>query len=132
MLGLFQRIFHASAGYKLFYFGGRKSKNAGDTYNIDLMNYFGIEYTRSKKIRNADLMCVGSNLDRLFIASKRKLLIAGAGFIMPPEGNDYLKREVEILALRGELSRKRMENLTRKSLTDCILGEMWMIERILK
>lgn len=123
MLRLLKNIFKVSDEYKLFYFGGRNSKNAGDVYNIDLMNYFGIRYSRSKKINNADIMCVGSNLDRLCIPSKRKLLIVGAGFITPFDGNDSLNREVEILALRGVLSKERMEKLIHMPLDMCVLGD---------
>ncbi|MBQ6516368.1 polysaccharide pyruvyl transferase family protein [bacterium] len=109
--------------YKLFYFYKRKNKNAGDIFNVDLLEYFNIAYKRSSKIQNTNLICVGSLLHLLSKPSKRKLLIAGVGFLFPPSGNECINREVEVLALRGKLSKQRMENMLKKSLNNCVLGD---------
>lgn len=108
---------------KLYYFGGKKSKNAGDIFNVDLMKYFGIKYKRTKKFKNANLVCVGSNLDYLNIKSKTKITIAGGGFIFPPQKNEKLSREVEVLALRGNFAKTRMERLLNTTLNDCVLAD---------
>lgn len=108
---------------KLYYFGGKKSKNAGDIFNVDLMKYFGIKYKRTKKFKNANLVCVCSNLDYLNIKSKTKITIAGGGFIFPLKEDEKLSREVEILALRGAIAKARMERLLNTTLNDCVLAD---------
>ena len=118
-----KNLFCKTNKYKLYYFGGKKNKNAGDIYNIDLMNYFNIKCVRKRKFQQANLISVGSNLDKLAIPSKNKMLIVGAGFILPPSDNDCINREVEVRALRGQLSMQRMEALLKHSLNDCVLGD---------
>ena len=51
------------------------------------------------------------------------MLIVGAGFIFPPDENDCINRDVEVLALRGQLSKIRMEQLLQQSLDNCVLGD---------
>ena len=123
MFNFLRNLFKYKRKYKLYYFGGRKNKNAGDIYNVDLLDYFNIRYKRSRKFENADLICVGSNLDKLSIPSNREMLIVGAGFIFPPSNMDVLNREVKVFALRGALSKKRMEYFLDKYLSDCVLGD---------
>ena len=121
MFDFFKRLFNKK--YKLYYFGGKKNINAGDIFNVDLVKYFNIRCTRSKKIEDANLICVGSNVDKLSIPSKHKMLIVGAGYILPPSANDNLGREIEVLALRGKLTKSRMEKLLKIKLNDCVLGD---------
>lgn len=122
MFDFVKKIFKRSPKYDFYYFSGKNIKNAGDVYNIDLVNYFGIKYKKVKKIKKSNLICVGSNLDKLKDKSHKKLLIAGAGFMLPPE-EDYISRKVEVLSLRGKLSLKRMQDLLKKPLEDCVLGD---------
>ena len=120
---LLQNLFKTNKRYKLYYFGGSKNKNAGDVFNVDLMKYFGIKYVRNRKIQNSNLICVGSHLDILSLSSKSKLIIAGCGFMTPPQQDDCINREIEVMALRGALSKVRIEELTGYSLENCILGD---------
>lgn len=122
MFALLNNLFK-NKKYKLYYWGGRKNKNAGDIYNVDLMDYFGIKFSRCRKFEKANLISVGSNLDKLAIPSKTKMIITGAGFIFPPKDTDCINRGVEVLALRGRLSKNRMENLLKQPLDDCVLGD---------
>ncbi len=125
MFNIFKQLFIKK--YKLYYFGGKKNKNAGDIYNIDLMNYFGIKYKRCRKIEKANLICVGSNLDKLELPSKQKITIIGSGFIFPPLGKDNINRNVNVLALRGNLSKQRIENALNSSLVNCVLGDAGLL-----
>lgn len=123
ILDFIKKILRFSKSYKLYYFEGKNIKNAGDIYNADLVNYFGIKYTKSKKIKKASLICVGSLLDKLSEKSNKKLIIAGCGFILPPNENDCINRDVQVLALRGKFSLKRMQDLLNEPLRDCVLGD---------
>ncbi len=104
MLNFIKKIF--SKKYKLYYFGRKKSKNAGDIFNVDLMKYYNIPYKRSRKIEKANLICVGSNVEKLAIPSKNKMIIAGGGFIFSPK-REIVKREIDVLALRDELTKQK-------------------------
>ncbi len=112
--------------YKLYYFGGKKNKNAGDIFNVDLMKHFNINYSRTREVNKATLLCVGSNLEKIMNGagfSDKTVVIAGAGFISPACGEEKYKGKLEVLALRGELSKQRIEKITGMKLDNCVLAD---------
>ena len=112
--------------YKLYYFGGKKNKNAGDVFNVDLMKHFNINYSRTRDVNKANLLCVGSNLEKIINKARfsdKTVVIAGAGFISPACGEEKYKGKLEVLALRGELSKQRIERITGMKLDNCVLAD---------
>lgn len=112
-----------------------ETANFGDLLTPYLLNYLYGRATCWENIKTANLLCIGSLLDRLLcphMSLKQKLKrifagvinIWGSGFIMPElPGNVHLKRRVKVYALRGELSRKRMEKYTGQDLSHIALGD---------
>ena len=126
MLKFFQKFFNFSKKYKLYYFGGRKNKNAGDIFNKDLVEFFNINYKRVRKIENSNLLCVGSNLDKIVNNKKMKkqsITVIGAGFIQPADVEEKITNELNILALRGKISQKRMAKILNNDLSNCLLAD---------
>ena len=117
--------------YKIFYFGG---KNAGDLFNQNLMKYFKIPY-RKTKITNANLFCVGSVLENIVIAKSddspvvksKECYIVGTGFMREETEEEKLIKIPTIKALRGEVTKKRMEKLTHKDLSCCVLADAGLL-----
>lgn len=113
--------------YNFFYFGG---KNAGDIFNQNLMKFFKIPY-RKTKITNANLFCVGSILDNIVVpvsdntseVKSKSCFIVGSGFMSEEKEEERLIKTPIVKALRGEISKKRMEKLTNSDLSSCILAD---------
>lgn len=106
-----------------------KSNNFGDELNDDLMRYLGIDYRHSSPW-GSNATCIGSNLQRYTVSRSTKTLegrtldVLGSGFIKPPT----LKREkfifnTNIYALRGEISKRRCEDILQKNLDGVALGD---------
>lgn len=128
MISILKKIFKNKN--KLYYFGGRHNKNAGDIYNKNLMEYFNIPYTRKRKMEQANLLCVGSNLDKIVNNSKigkQTITIIGTGFIQKETEIEKVQNKLNILALRGKLSKKRMEKILNIDLSDCILADAGLL-----
>lgn len=112
-------------GKALAYVLGRK--NLGDVFNHDLLNSYNVEHY-FENYNKANIYCIGSILERLLnknneIDSDKKVIVAGSGFIKEQENKDEkFASDVEILALRGELSKQRCENILDKKL-DITLGD---------
>lgn len=102
--------------------------NLGDLLNVEILTKIcneNIEYTKPK---TAELIAIGSILEYFLdkknkLKNKTELKVWGSGFITPPNQNLYLNRKLKILALRGKLSKKEMENKLGYSLNDITLGD---------
>lgn len=116
--------------YKLFYIGGAKHKNAGDMFNETIMEYFKIPY-RKTKVSNTNLLCVGSLMEAVVIPITMKVgaqkskncIVIGAGFIQEEIGEEKVIKDLDIRALRGNLTKIRMEKVLGKNLDDCVLAD---------
>ena len=108
--------------YKLYYYKNRK--NAGDEYNYYILKFFGINYKLVKNIDQANLLCVGSNLDKTFNNQgiSTKLTVAGAGFAKEPNIEETSNRQFVIKSLRGKYSKNNIEKITGNSIK-CPLGD---------
>lgn len=108
-----------------------KSVNFGDALGPFLVErLFGIPCVLARKTRS-EMIALGSVLQRFstdsFIASTQKMFypclhVWTTGFI-DDRDDTFFKRNVEIYALRGDLSRKRCEKILDKSLSDIPLGD---------
>jgi pyruvyltransferase len=90
------------------------------------MKFFSIPYKRVRKIEKANLLCVGSNLDKIVNnakAKKHKITVVGAGFIEPNTEVESITNKLEIYALRGKLSKERMQNILNKDLSNVLLAD---------
>ena len=111
-----------SPKYKLYYYYNKP--NAGDTFNKDLLKFFNIKYKPVKNIDKANLLCVGSNLDKTFnnLNNQEKIIVAGAGFTKEPNIEETSNRQFVIKSLRGKYSKNNIEKITGKSI-ECPLGD---------
>lgn len=110
------------------------AKNFGDELNVTLLQHFFNKKVEKGRIHNADLIMIGSMLNSIVyneltyknFRHKHKnptLNIFGSGFIEPSKTKrEYLLRKVNIFALRGEISKKRMEKILKKKLDNIVLG----------
>lgn len=111
------------------------AKNFGDELNVTLLQNFFNKKVEKGRIHTANLIMIGSMLNSITynkltyknIRHKYKnplLNIFGSGFIEPKIADkEYLLRKVRIFALRGEISKKRMEKILRKKLDNIVLGD---------
>lgn len=123
--------------YKIFYIGGKKNKNAGDLFNINLAKFFGLKHVKTK-ISNANCFFVGSILEFIVTPANSKLpkydvnkcIIAGAGFIEKAKFEEQLTKEVDIRALRGKLSKERLEKILNKEI-NCTLADPGILASVI-
>lgn len=116
----------------LYYYN--EETNFGDMLNPWLLKSLSRDVVY-ESIERARCLCIGSVLQLLltnrtdFYSTISKILLPkiniwGSGFIMPESpGNVHLNRRVKVYALRGELSRKRMEKYTGQDLSHIALGD---------
>lgn len=115
-----------------------KKNNFGNVLNPLLIErIFGIPCVAARKTQ-AEMVAVGSILQRFstssFISSTQKMFypclhIWSSGFIDDSK-DTFFKRNVEIYALRGELSRQKCEKMLNKKL-DVPLGEGGLLTSLL-
>lgn len=113
----------------------KQNYNFGDILNVLLFrDVFGVKF-KWAKTKKADCIAIGSILDMLvgkkmtpgkwlYKKVRGPIKIWGSGFITPwrPSKN-VLLRDVEIYALRGKTSLKRMQEYTGKKLEHVVLGD---------
>lgn len=119
--------------YKTIYYFNERP-NFGDRLNVYIIQrIFNIDLRKASS-RTAKLCAIGSILSDFLIKKKnflktiryyyKPLTVWGSGFIQEHNTDEYiLKRKVKILALRGKLSKNKMEELTQKPLTNVVLGD---------
>lgn len=106
----------------------------GDLLNKDMLEpLFGISVKRDSLMRKANMLGIGSGLDRLLYSSiKKKFLkqcirrlfhfnkfyVWGTGFMTYGQGrdNNLFLNNVHFLSVRGELTKKRVENIIKKEI----------------
>ena len=114
--------------YKLCYIGKARNSNAGDMLNVAIMDYFKLPYIKAR-ISSANMLNVGSLLNFLFAPKDKmprtkckKCIVVGTGFMYEPDENDILRKEPEIYALRGNISKQIFEKRMNKQI-DCLLAD---------
>lgn len=115
--------------YKIFY---PIIPNMGDLLNKDMIeDVFNIEVEQAS-LKECDIIAIGSTLDhtmystdmiqrlkqRIAYFGSKKVHIWGTGFIRdnPEKDTKFVYKDVEIHAVRGELSKKRVEKVLDKKL----------------
>ena len=101
--------------------------NFGDELNLYILQRIfnlDIKYSPYKK---GNLVCIGSILEQIITKKskikKGEIKVWGSGFIKEQENKkEFFKKQTEILALRGELTKQRVEKIIGKKL-DCPLGD---------
>lgn len=114
--------------YKLFYIGNAKNSNAGDMFNVNIMQYFHLPFIKTR-ISAANMLNVGSVLGQIVVpknsvqnVKQRDCIIIGSGFIEEEQFEEKLIKDIKIYALRGELTKKRLEKLLNKEI-NCPLAD---------
>ena len=114
--------------FRLCYVGKLKNSNAGDLFNVTIMNYFKLPYIKAR-VSSANMINVGSLLNFIVTSKKyfpyvkcKKCMVVGTGFMYEPEEKDKLIKDVEVLALRGKLSKELLEKKSGKTY-DCLLAD---------
>jgi len=125
---------------KTFYFD--KNSNFGDQLNVTILsNIFGVEPLKTSP-ENSELVCIGSLLESFLhgsndfkLAVKKiiypKTIIWGTGFIAPentriirPNGkSEIFYKNVEVQALRGNLTKARVEKFLNQDLSRIPVGD---------
>lgn len=118
------------APFKLFYIGSAKHSNAGDMFNKTIMNHFKLKYIKTR-MSNANIFNLGSILDQLIVhadsplpkVKTKECVITGAGFMhKETEKGEKLTKNLKVYAVRGKLTKNRLEKLMGKSI-DCVLAD---------
>ncbi len=120
--------------------------NAGDLLNIYIMRQlFGIDIEASSATL-AKIVGIGSHLGELqransidrrarqFLMSWNKTYVWSTGFLNSETNKEasFYKLNIEFCALRGDLSKQRVERLTGKKLNICLADGGLLTERLFK
>lgn len=111
--------------------------NLGDIFNDSLMNFFNVTYkkipSQNRGYEEAEIIACGSTLQRIIQDNKKLFLknifekpvkIWGTGIIEEKQSKkEFFVRPVEILAVRGELTKSRCEKILNKKLKDVLLAD---------
>ncbi len=104
---------------KIYYY--KNNNNFGDFLNLDLFKFFNYRIAWANKDKS-EIMAIGSLLQwfiipELSFKAKLKLLFSkpiivyGSGFIRKKENEEYLLRKLDVRAVRGYLSLKRLNEM---------------------
>lgn|GEM_PF-6445583 len=102
--------------FDVYYWDGN---NFGDSLNKDLLNYLNINY-RWKTTSEARNIFIGSILGWGY---KEKVNVFGPGIQYPRGKHSKFLNDMNFYCLRGEETKKYIENLTGKDLSKCLLGD---------
>lgn len=114
----------------LKYFSMRS--NFGDELNLYILQRLTNINVYSPQKAKGDLYAIGSILQtvlgrkRLLILYRKKIIVWGTGFIKPPTSpkkKESFKRFAKILALRGKLTKTRVQKIVNSNLSDIVLGD---------
>ena len=116
-------LYNKFFGFNLYFWND--IKNSGDDFNTTLLDYFNIKYKKTIA-RKATLVGMGSILNSvivpksLYVSQKikpyySKVNVIGCGFIKDNKESEeeIAIKDINVLALRGKLSLKRLENIKR-------------------
>lgn len=115
-----------------------KVNNAGDLFNEALLDYFGVNYTRTSVI-GADLVMLGGLLSALvptnnakasikqgilktIYDTNRPLHVWGSGYLIESVSGKYMRENLLVHALRGEMSKEKLSKDINESL-DVVLAD---------
>lgn len=98
---------------KLLYFN--EQSNFGDQLNPVLFGLFGYNVVKSDR-SNCDMVAIGSLMENFFVSPHRKtkkkpVIVYGSGFMLDKKQDEYLYRALDVRAVRGYNTLKRLENL---------------------
>ena len=121
---------------KLLFFD--EQPNFGDMLNLYIPKLFGVDVEKGGPYKS-DAVFIGSVMSSLLSRrrfSLRKYLyrpvkIWGAGFIEPEDDKKYLRRRVQVFALRGKFSLERMRKYTGEVLDNVALGDPGLLASML-
>lgn len=120
---------HEKTCRALYYFS--KRPNFGDELNLYIIQrLLNINVKKADSAKNAQLLAIGSILGTL-VSSRQKIdylyrppvKIWGSGFIEDPKGKYWLRRKIEPVAIRGFISKKKLEQLSGKKYNNIPLGD---------
>ncbi len=104
--------------------------NFGDALNVDLARYLKIPHEFVADQSQATLIYMGSLLAHIQYLEGCEVKVLGCGFLTPPEGEEHwVRRNAHFVALRGTLSRDRLERLTGRNLQNVVLGDPGLLIR---
>ena len=100
---------------EIFVYYFRERANFGDILNPVLFNFFGYPCSH-KQVSRCDVIAIGSLMEILFVEKavkkiQKPLIVYGTGFIKSPDENMYLKRRLDIRAVRGYNTLARLKDL---------------------
>lgn len=133
------RSLNVRTPYFIYYWAGEK--NFGDQLNVDLLRYFHCRHIkmfyRSEKLQESwDGLAIGSVLGLALespinkVRSKVPLIVYGSGFFNVPASDDEcFTRPLQIVALRGHLSKERCERILHRDLSGIVLGDPGLLIR---
>ncbi len=106
--------------------------NFGDQLNRDFARYLRLNHTCVHNPAEAELACIGSVLAHIqYKGGKGVVKVFGSGFLEPPSGPEGWDCPAHFIALRGKVSRDRLEKLTGQNLQHVVLGDPGLlIQRI--
>lgn len=113
---------------KIPFFYYKDEFNFGDALNVELLSKVLNVDVKYAKPKSAKLVAIGSILE-FFLSKKNRLkseselTIWGTGLIKPIEPLEYFNRKLNILALRGILTKTDIEAKLNKSLDNVVLGD---------
>lgn len=126
---------------KLFYYN--QVSNFGDCLNLAILRQlFKAEVTSANQL-DCNLLAIGSLLEQFLWNKKRnvrffknkylkaKMSVWGSGFISPPNTlvkrpdnlSEMFYRRMNFLAVRGEITKSRVEKILNKKLDNIVLGD---------
>ena len=111
-----------------YYFNARP--NFGDMLNVYLLKkLFNIDIKKAS-VNDCDATFIGSILSpfitpKLHYINNKPIKIWGSGFIKEAHNDNkfHLIRPIEVFAVRGELTKRRLEKYTNKKFDNAVLGD---------
>lgn len=135
----FLRSLNVRTPYFIYYWAGER--NFGDQLNLDLLRYFHCRHIkmfhRSETLQASwDGVAIGSILQLALespinkVRTKVPLIVYGSGFLNAPTNVDErFTRPLQIVALRGHLSKERCERILHRDLSGIVLGDPGLLIR---
>lgn len=87
-------------------------KNFGDALTPYIFNKIGVPFELVEKFEDAELIGIGSNLDRVYRADHIKA-VWSSGFMYPKNGKLRFHKDLEILGVRGENTLASIEDFPK-------------------
>ena len=118
----------------LYYF--RDRSNFGDLLNPTIFDYFGYPSLHTNVV-HCDVIAIGSLMELLFTSKntrrvRKPLIVYGTGFIKAPDENIYLKRNLDVRAVRGYNTLTRLNGAHGvKIAKDVVVADPGLLAKVL-